>query len=153
MKKATPILATCAVLLSLSPAAQPKEEPKTPPQGNCHNSCTVTVIVPAGCGSGIRVAPDPITVTRGNTTTITWNIVPASPTGWKFDPVKGIVIQGIQDYTYAKGRFVKGPPARVSDHSFRVEHTNTGAAAFKYDINLIGPDSRPCLLDPTILDW
>ena len=91
MKKAAPLLATCALLLSLSSAAQYG----TP---NCKDSCTVTVNLAAGCGSGIRVAPDPITVPRSNTTTITWNIVPADPNGWKFHESKGILIQGLDSY-------------------------------------------------------
>ena len=147
MKRASPLLLACAALLSVTSGAQPTDPKADPPRGNCHDSCTVTVIVPAGCGSGIRVAPDPITVTRGNDTTITWNIVPASPTGWKFDPTKGIFIQGLD--SYAKGRFA---PGSVEPHKFVIRHENKGAAAFKYDINLVKGAER-CSLDPVIVDW
>jgi hypothetical protein len=141
MKKAAPLLATCALLLSLSSAAQYG----TP---NCKDSCTVTVNLAAGCGSGIRVAPDPITVPRSNTTTITWNIVPADPNGWKFHESKGILIQGLD--SYAKGRFK--PNASGNPHSFVIEHQNKGPAAFKYDVNLV-KGTETCTLDPIILDW
>ena len=150
MRLAAPLLVTCALLLSPNLDAQTKKDAKAPAsgQGNCHDSCVVTVNLAAGCGSGIRVSKDPITVTRGNTTTITWNFVPASDTGWKFAP-NGIVIRGLE--TYGKGKFTKGPPVRASDHSITVSHTNNGPAAFKYDINLVkGADT--CTLDPTIVD-
>jgi hypothetical protein len=141
-----------------APPAKPAASPAKPPTGsaahapNCNDKCVVTVIVPASCGSGIKVAPDPIVVGRDKTPSIYWNIVPADPKGWKFDPKKGIEIQGIGEPS-ADGRFPKGPPVRDrTDHMFKVDHANKGAAAFKYDVNLIGPDGQPCQLDPTILD-
>ena len=154
MRVAAPLLATCALLLSPGLDAQTKKV-AAPPPGNCHDSCVVTVNLAAGCGSGIRVSLDPITVTRGNTTTITWNFVPADPNGWKFDRATGIVIQGLDTYAYAKERFPKGRPQATSDHSFQVVHTNNGPGAFKYDVNLvkgIAPNQQTCSLDPTIID-
>ena len=144
MKVASPLVLASALLLSLPPAAA---QPKSPPQGNCHLSCVVTVNLAAGCGSGIRVAPDPITVTSGTTAIITWNIVPANPTGWKFDGGDGIQIQGTM--TYAKGLFKTTTPGQ---HTFVIEHQNKGPAAFKCDINLVRGTEK-CKLDPVIVDW
>jgi hypothetical protein len=146
MRIVTTLVASSALLLSCATA----DGQIAAPQGNCHNSCVVTVSLAAGCGSGIRVSLDPITVTRGNTTTITWNIVPASPTGWRFD-ANGIALIGLD--SYARGKFK--PESTGNPHSVRMTHENTGPAAFKYDVNLVkgsGSTLERCSLDPTIVD-
>ena len=145
MRIVTTLVASSAVLLSCA-----NGKLVDPPQGNCHNSCVVTVSLAAGCGSGIRVSLDPITVTSGNTTTITWNIVPASPTGWRFAE-NGIALMGLD--SFARGKFK--PESTGSPHSVRMTHANTGPAAYKYDVNLVkgsGSTLERCSLDPTIVD-
>ena len=77
MKKAAPLFATCALLLSFSATAQP-----TTPPTNCSNGCTVVVSLAETCGSGVKVSIDPIYIGAGAKPTINW--VMASESTWSF---------------------------------------------------------------------
>jgi len=143
MKVAAPLfasvfLAACAV----APEAPPKQAgPDRALPHNCTPSCVVTVIVPAGCGSGIRVAPDPIVVKKGQASTIRWNV-----TGrWQFDR------DGI--YVHQAGKAFVGHERASDGRTFTIQVNHGEAATWKYDVNLIGPDGAKCQLDPTVVNW
>lgn len=112
----------------------------------CDEKCEIKVFMSAGCGSGIKVAPDPIFVGPGKSPEITWTI--ESP-GWAFDN-NGIVVQQATSET-----FEKAPPP--NSKGFRLKHKNKGARAWKYDLNLVDTRDGPtkgqkCKHDPTIVD-
>ena len=127
------IVVASALLLALEPAAA-----QTAP--NCTGACTVLITMSAGCGSGIKVAPDPIVVAAGATAEINWSI--ASP-GWAFD-VNGITIQ---QPGRAFDRGSAGGGTKVT-----LKNKNERASAYKYDVNLIDAEKRKCKLDPTIVN-
>jgi hypothetical protein len=143
MKKIAAALLAATALVAL-PAAS--AEP-TDPKANCAGNCTVTITIPAGCGSGIRVSIDPITVPKApHSTTITWTI--ATP-NWRFGP-RGIDIHGIS--TYARAAFDAKPEVSTAT-TYKIRHINSQSATYKYDINLVDPQGVACKLDPVIVDW
>ena len=149
MKVASPLVVASAlsILAACTAVAQDKYPTSTAgPIPNCANNCTVVVTVPAGCGSGIRVSLDPITVPPRNTTVITFDL--ATP-NWKFAP-NGIEIQGVA--SQVRDAF-GDKPEEASASTFRFRHSNRMPATFKYDVNLIDPQGAPCKLDPIIVDW
>jgi len=138
MRVAAPLLAVSALLLPLS--AAPQAAYKSTLRSNCTPDCVATVIVPFGCGSGIRVAPDPLVIEKGKESTIKWNV-----TGkWEFDKANGIHVHGAGSTFTVRGIHDKG-------RSFTVVINHPDPAVFKYDINLIGPGGA-CRLDPTIVN-
>ena len=139
MRVAAPLLAVSALLLPLSAAPQSAAY-KSTLTSNCTPGCVATVIVPAGCGSGIRVAPDPLVIEKGKKSTIKWNV-----TGqWKFDKLNGIFVHGA-------GSTFTGRELLDEGRSFTVVINHPDPAVFKYDINLVGPGGA-CRLDPTIVN-
>ena len=139
MRIAAPLLAVSALLLPLSAAPQSAAY-KSTLTSNCTPSCTATIIVPFGCGSGIRVAPEPIVIRKGEKSTIKWNV-----TGqWKFDKANGIFVHGSPP-TFT------GHTLADEDRSFTIVINHPDPAVFKYDINLIGKTGA-CRLDPTIVN-
>ena len=129
------LLVASAFLLSLS----------APAQAVCPKDCTVVVTMAAGCGSGIKVAPDPLFVAPGKDPVDIEFVFQGE--GWAFAD-DGIAIH------LAGSEFPKGPG---SSKSRKFKHKNNGPKVFKYDVNLI--DARPgptqgqrCSLDPTIID-
>jgi hypothetical protein len=145
MKRTTSLVAAAALLLVQSDiAAQQKPASKKYEQEpNCKKECTVTIIVPAGCGSGIRVAPDPVTVGKLSKVEITWTI--ATP-GWKFDA------NGIKFQLSELAKDAIGDP-KPDGKNYKVTNDNKKAGIYKYDVNLEGPDNQPCKLDPTVVNW
>jgi len=138
MRVVAPLLAVSALLLPLSAASQ--ADYKSTLKANCTPGCVATVIVPAGCGSGIRVAPDPIVVEKGKESTIKWNV-----TGqWEFDKANGI-------FVHMGGSAFTGHKKSVDGRSFTVVINHPSPATFKYDINLIGPGGT-CRIDPIIVN-
>jgi hypothetical protein len=137
MKKAKLLFAGCALLLAAPASAQLAV--------NCtKTSCEVTVIVPAGCGSGIHVAPDPIVVEKG-TVDITWII--RSSKGWVFEDNGIYVYNGAPVYT-AK--------SKGGGDKFTVGSKTEQKGTYKYDITLttkLGDATKACKLDPTIVNW
>jgi hypothetical protein len=135
MRVAAPLLVASVLVFPASAAEEPYKSTLAP---NCTPSCVVTVIVPFGCGSGIRVAPDPIVVKKGVDSKITWNV-----TGqWEFDKANGIFIHN------AGSAFSKHEKAA---NSFTVVVNHPNPAVFKYDVNLVGKTGA-CRLDPTIVN-
>jgi len=132
MKIAPPLLVVSTLLLSAFPALAELKP--------CEGKCVVTVTVPAGCGSGIAVAPDPIVVPKEKTAEIQWSI---ATKGWTFED-DGIVIHQSTETAFGKG------PAGAKA-TFTVKNTNRKTATYKYDINLKGPGGR-CSRDPTIVN-
>ena len=147
MKKTVAPLFAISALLVLPACAQSivqKAEEATP---NCASNCTVTITIPAGCGSGIRVSIDPITVPKApHNTTITWTI--ATPR-WRFGP-RPIDIHGIS--SYARAAFDAKPEVSTAT-TYQIRHVNSQSATYKYDINLVDPQGVACKLDPVIVDW
>jgi hypothetical protein len=149
MRIATTLLASCALLVSVPAAAQ------SPPPlvANCKptsaeeakkgiNNCDVTVIMPAGCGSGIQVAPDPIIVE--GPATITWKI--RSSGTWVFAD-DGIQIRSATGREYS-------PPTKDSRDStvFTARRLAREAGILKYDINLKRGTTETCKHDPTVIN-
>ena len=124
-------VASSALLLAGSPAAQA--------QPNCNERCEVAITMSAGCGSGIKVAPDPIVVGKGANPEITWTV---ENEAWVFD-AGGIVIHQPGD-AFDKGRS-EGP------RKLKFKHKNTRPGVFKYDVILKGPGGQ-CKLDPVIIN-
>jgi len=113
-------------------------------QAVCPKDCTVVITMAAGCGSGIKVAPDPMFVASGQEVEISFVF---QGEGWSFAE-DGIAIH------LAGDEFPKGAS---SSKGRKFKHKNKGPKVFKYDVNLI--DQRPgpakgqkCTLDPTIVD-
>jgi len=131
--KIAPFVAASALLLAIEPAAA-----LTP---NCEKACTVVITMSAGCGSGIKVAPDPVVVPPGATADITWSI---QSDGWAFDGGNGISI------FLADDAFEKGPG---SSKTVKFKNKNKGPRVFKYDVNLVDTkDNSKCKLDPTVVN-
>jgi hypothetical protein len=108
---------------------------------NCTpGKCIVLITMSAGCGSGIKVAPDPIVVGPRQEVAITWQI--KSP-GWTFDDAKGILIQN-PGKAFEKGAAGGGTEVTI-------KHKNEKPDVFKYDITLSG-DGGKCTLDPTVVN-
>ena len=131
MKRALLLAASAAVLLSAVPAAAL--------QPNCTDKCTVLITMSAGCGSGIKVAPDPIVVPPNKTVEIDWNVM---ADGWAFEGA-GIVINQPGE------AFAKGAPDTAKKRNFK--HSNKKSATFKYDV-ILKDANGVCTLDPTIVD-
>src|SRR5688572_5757125 len=144
MRIAKTLLASCALLL-LIPAATRAQSPAA----NCkkpvdpEQACDVTVIVPAGCGSGIHVAPDPLIVEKG-VKKITWTI--RSSGNWLFESGGIRIYDGSKAYrTDEKGGKTTFTMNRISDEP----------GMFKYDITLTtkpGDPNRACKHDPTVIN-
>jgi hypothetical protein len=145
MRAAATLFASCALLLSAQASS-------ATPEPNCTTgACEITVIVPGGCGSGIQVAPDPIRVPAAHgSTTMTWVL---RSRGWKFDE-KGIDVQNAPSNPFTLPGKATGPTASAPA-TYTVVNKHLGSSSrgtFKYDINLIGPDGKPCQLDPIIVN-
>ena len=148
MKVASPLVLVSALLVSFPSPSQPTEPKSTETyksslEVNCRESCVATVTVPAGCGSGIRVSPDPIVVDKGRATRIIWRV--HSP--WEFDRVSGVHVHMGTSPSFTGYERI-GDPGR----EFKVVINHGVRATFKYDINLVGPGGA-CRLDPTIVNW
>ena len=138
MKVASPLVLVSALMFSIPSVAQPKLPV------NCKggaNNCKVVITMSAGCGSGIKVAPDPIVVEEANVN-IVW--VVQAPF-WSFED-GGIFIHQANDAFAA--------PKKESSTMVLVLNKGNRKGAFKYDITL--RDTRPnggvCKLDPTIVN-
>ena len=129
-----PCIVASALLVSLDASAQTLKP-------NCESSCTVVITMSAGCGSGIKVAPDPIVVPPGATPTITWEI---KADAWAFDD-NGIFIHQATSESFEKG------PGGGKTFKFKNFNNKNKPRAYKYDINLKGPDGK-CKLDPTVVN-
>ena len=140
MKAAAPFVLVSALLFSWAAAAQYA----TP---NCtKGSCEATVIIPAGCGSGIKVAPDPITVDKDDID-MTWVI---RSKGWLFEN-NGIEVQGPKGPAF-KGSGGGSPKYTVPNKNAKGAQNGT----YKYDINIyrmVGDKKETCKLDPIIVNW
>jgi hypothetical protein len=130
MRTATTLLASCALMFSVSAFSQSRP---------CTEKCEVIITMSAGCGSGIKVAPDPIFVARNATVEITWTV---QNEDWTFD-ANGIAIHLEATTDFPKGEVTRSVHKRT--------HKNKGPKVFKYDVNLVGPGGK-CQLDPTIVD-
>lgn len=130
------LVAASALLFSIAAHAQP---------AGCAKSCKVVITMSAGCGSGIKVAPDPLFIAPNADVDIEWEILSG---GWAFDGANGIAIHLEGEH------FAKAPG---SSKAHKRKHKNKGPKAFKYDVNLVdvreGPTKgQKCQLDPTIVD-
>ena len=135
MKVVATLLAACAVSVSGASWGQ-----SPPCSKDAKQYCIATIIVPAGCGSGIKVAPDPLNV-KGMVE-ITWNVV--TP-GWKFTG------NGIE-FKFPKEQKALTFKGKTGDTT--VKYDNKGdAGIYKYDISLVGPDKIDCRVDPTVINW
>ena len=110
------------------------------PASTTCSPCNAIIVVPAGCGGGITVAPEPIRAAGKSSTTITWKVV--SP-GWQFGK-EGIKIRLAENKLKT--------PSQTGD-TFTVTFDPSGPnAIYKYDINLVSKDGT-CSLDPTIVNY
>ena len=145
MRIATTLLASCALMVSVS-------VPSATPQPHCTGTCELTIIVPAGCGSGIQVAPNPVRIGGGSEpTTMKWVL---RTKGWKFDS-NGIQFDAPAGLFDAKNPPVdpKAPPVDPPVFTVVNKHTSKAPAKglFKYDINLVSADGK-CKHDPTVIN-
>jgi hypothetical protein len=107
-------------------------------QPNCNEKCEVVITMSAGCGSGIKVAPDPVVVGAGRNPEITWTV---KAEAWAFD-AGGIVFHQPGE------AFEKGP---ASGKQIRMKNKNRRPGTYKYDVVLKGPGGQ-CRLDPVIIN-
>lgn len=114
------------------------------PAPNClPPKCTVTVIVSGNsCAAGIAVSKDPIQNRIGTPVVIEW-ILP-SDSEWAFDGNRGIVVNMVDSNEITK----EGSAAS----KFALRNKATRRATYKYDINLVHPQTgATCSLDPIIM--
>lgn len=105
---------------------------------NCNERCEVVITMSAGCGSGIKVAPDPVVVGKGMNPEITWTI---QAQAWQFEG-DGIKIQMPGE------AFSKGP---ASGKQIKFKNRNLKPGTYKYDVIIKGPEGV-CKLDPVIIN-
>ena len=107
--------------------------------------CNAVIVLRGGCGDGVVVAPDPIRVTSGKATTITWKIV--SP-NWEF------ASNGIEIQLSPKAITPAGAKA-ASGTTYSVVFDPGGPkVAYKYDVNLVNTATKTaCKADPTIANY
>jgi len=137
MKLAAPLALAAALAF---PAAALAQNQLTP---NCNKTteedpCKIVITMSAGCGSGIKVTPDPIVVPRRTPVFIEWEI---QTEAWAFEGPGIFIHQGER----VMERKTAGPK------KLKVKNHNQGTATFKYDIILTGPGGV-CKLDPTIIN-
>ena len=114
------------------------------PAPNClPPKCTVTVIVSGNsCAAGIAFSKDPIQNRIGAPVVIEW-VLP-SDSEWVFDGNRGIVVNMVDSNEITK--------EGNATHKFAVRNKATRRATYKYDINLVHPQtSATCSLDPIIM--
>jgi hypothetical protein len=133
MRVALAIAAIASSFVAVPATAQPNPPP------NCNERCEVVITMSAGCGSGIKVAPDPIVVAAGKSPEITWTI---QNDAWAFDG-SGIVVHQAGD-AFDKGQLEGG-------RKLKIKHKNRRPATYKYDVMLKGPGGQ-CKLDPVIIN-
>ena len=147
MRVASPLVLVSALMFAVPVAtAQPQYQSLAP---NCprpgvppSTPCPITIIVPANCGSGIHVAPDPIVVRAGDSVRIRWNI-----TGdWEFAAADGIYV-----YQAPEKAFL-GPGRAADGKAYTVTFQSPQAGTYKYDINL-KKGTQDCRIDPVIVNW
>jgi hypothetical protein len=84
-----------------------------------------------------------VTVGKLSKVEITWTI--ATP-GWKFDA------NGIKFQLSELAKDAIGDP-KPDGKNYKVTNDNKKPGVYKYDVNLRGPDDKPCKLDPTVVNW
>ena len=140
MKKLAHLGAFAALALSANAvAAVDFSKPNCTP-----DSCKVQITVSgAGCGGGIAVSPDPITVAHGKPVIIEWNVT--AP--WTFAG-KGIVIN------IPNGEFDAAPTVSKEKSQAKIGNKAANKGSYKYDIVLANDAAKTtCTLDPTILNY
>ena len=138
MRVAAPFVLTAVLALSTSAIAQ------GPLTSNCTKTkasdpCKIVITMSAGCGSGIKVAPDPIVVPNRTTVFIEWEV---QADAWKFEG-EGIFIHQNEKVLMKES----GGTAK----KLKFKNNNPNPATFKYDIILTGPGGT-CKLDPTVVN-
>lgn len=130
---------TCVLLSATSALALNSPAPNCLPP-----KCTVTVIVSGNsCASGIAVSKDPIQNRIGTPVVIEW-VVP-SDSEWVFDGQRGIVVNMVDSDE------IRPEPGNGTNR-FAVRNKATKRGTYKYDINLIHPQTKAtCPLDPIIM--
>ena len=107
-------------------------------QPNCNERCEVVITMSAGCGSGIKVAPDPVVVGAGKSPEITWTV---RAQAWQFE-AEGIF------FHQGEGAFKQ---ASKEGKKIKFRNTNSKPGTYKYDVILKGPEGV-CKLDPTVIN-
>ena len=114
-------------------------------------TCKVTMAISTGTGGAACTLSDPgtVTVDKGHSPVIEWELHDTTGVGYKFPP-NGIEFTAKERYLRPpEGVFkIIGPgPATV----FRVKDNNTVAGVFNYKVTVVKPDGSPgCQLDPPI---
>src|SRR5689334_18242467 len=109
--------AIAAAVLALAPSsasAQAAACTKSP--------CKVVIVLPAGCGSGITVAPDPLIVKSDGPVEIQWTVMNDQ---WSLDGDNGIVIHG-GDADFTK--------SAAKDKSISAKTKGPKGKTYKYDV-------------------
>ena len=128
--------AAALAVASLASYAAPNVCTKSP--------CQVVIIMPADCGKGIAVAPDPLVIKIDGAATIEWTLMDDT---WAFDGENGIVIHDpTRDFQPAK---MSSGPSSAKKMAFGTRG-KTGKT-YKYDVNLTRGGVK-CTLDPSIMN-
>ena len=136
------LLASCALL------SVPAFSQAPPLTRNCQKTstaaCDVTIIIPAGCGGGVHVAPDPLVLGKDDKS-VTWTI--RSSGDWKFAD-GGITV-------WDAGKALQPNAKGGGKDSFALARAGVAEkpVVYKYDISLVNAKTQEkCKHDPTIVD-
>ena len=122
-----------AVALGLSAAAAWAQ----PSPSQCTTStCKIVIVMPADCGSGITVSPDPLVIKSTGPVTIEWTVLNPD---WELEDI----------FIHNGAPFVKGPVNRGKTLAAKIEKRD--GKQYKYDVKLKKGEGK-CKLDPTIMN-
>jgi hypothetical protein len=126
-----------AVALGLSAAVAGAQVPAPSPNQCTTSTCRVFILMPADCGSGITVSPDPLVVKGAGSVKIEWTVL--NP-GWDLD---SIVLHGDGEKD-----FTKSP---VKGKTLTAETKARTGKLYKYDVTVKKGEAK-CTLDPTVMN-
>ena len=134
------LLARTAIALAFAgySAAAFAQQPVLPSASPCSGpTCNVVIVVPADCGSGITVAPDPLVLGGTGSITVTWTVLTPE---WN-----------LEDITINEGKGI--PKSGVNDNkSQTATFSKRDGKRYKYDVKLAKDRTTKCKLDPTIVN-
>ena len=154
-------LAACLASVSLAGGAAPEKDPKAaagkPAKGGvlvdrtsrpkrvdaaaCVNkggaACLLTVQVGPKCE--ITVSPDALFIKEKGTTVLVWELQGKAT----FPEREGIKFK-------SEGPFEDGK--RTGEQRWQVQHKNEKPGVYRYGVNVLNADGKPCTLDPVIVD-
>ena len=107
-----------------------------PSPSNCTTStCKIVIVMPADCGSGITVSPDPLVIKSAGKVTIEWTVLNPE---WDLDDI----------FIHNGAPFAKSP---IKGKTLTATIEKRDGKQYKYDVKLKKGEGK-CKLDPTIMN-